>query len=410
MAWQDNLLPGSFRGVAFFYRDVEIEGGRRASAHEFPYRDTAYVEDLGKKNRSYRLQAYVLGDDYFAQRAALLAALEMPGPGTLSHPYYGILNVQVTKIVCRDLKDGGRESSFDLEFVDAGSLPSPTSVADTAGASLGAGGAMNGLLGGAFGLGFNVGGFAPFVAGAASLLLGNVAGSLAGLLALGAAAGANLTAGAVFLADLAAAGLDAALLAAAVTGFTGSYAGSVVDAFPPYDDTLSSRGPAPVADPSYGLAALANWGSDLPPVIVVDTATQQMADNQAALLALVRGAAITGMATLYASTGFASANDAGAARDQLTGLIDAQTFAADADGDTAGTAGWTALYAAAATDLTVRGKGLPHIATYSFGAALPALYLSQRLYQSADDAGDLIARNAAPHPLFMPMTIEALVS
>lgn len=46
----------------------------------------------------------------------------------------------------------------------------------------------------------------------------------------------------------------------------------------------------------------------------------------------------------------------------------------------------------------------------SFNAPLPALAIAYRLYQDASRTVDLMARNAVPHPAFMPTTIEALQS
>jgi prophage DNA circulation protein len=71
MGWKDNLLPASFRGVAFFYEDTSREGGRRLANHEFPLRDENYLEDLGLRAKVHRIRGYVLGDDYFSDRDAL---------------------------------------------------------------------------------------------------------------------------------------------------------------------------------------------------------------------------------------------------------------------------------------------------------------------------------------------------
>lgn len=156
MSWRDNLLPASFRGAPFFVNESNLEGGRRLAAHEFPLRDTAFVEDLGLRNRSYKLTGYVIangdnGLDYFPDRDALIQALETDDSGTLSHPYLGSLTVNVDKYSCRETLEEGGMAIFDLEFVDTGSNPSPVSGNDTQGANEDQAGNMDDQLGGDFG-------------------------------------------------------------------------------------------------------------------------------------------------------------------------------------------------------------------------------------------------------------------
>jgi len=62
----------------------------------------------------------------------------------------------------------------------------------------------------------------------------------------------------------------------------------------------------------------------------------------------------------------------------------------------------------ATDDLTTRAKQAPSTIVFYLGNALPALALAQRVYQDPARAGELVARNDAPHPLFMPATVQAL--
>lgn len=407
-SWKDGLRAASFRGVPFQFLDTEGEGGRRLVEHEYPFRDTADTEDLGKKNRTYRLQAYVIGDDYFAQRDALLAALETAGPGTLVHPYMGVLTVNVRQpFKWRETAREGRMATFDLVFVDTGAQPSPTSATDTAGGSIVAAGAANTQLQSSFSQGFAVAGFPATVTAAAASLVASAQGQLNALLATPGVSASSLAA---MVSGLSVLVSEPGQLAAQVTTFFDSYVNALTGSFTAFDDTLSSRGPQPVADPSYGLAACAAWGSALPAVATTTPQLQQEADNQAAMIALIRGAAVAALAQVYANTDFVSQEDAETARDQVTGLLDGLIVAASQAGDDAGCASFEALYAAVALDLSSRGKQLPDVVTYVFAQALPALTVAERLYQDASRAGELIARNAAPHPLFMPLQVEALSS
>lgn len=69
-----------------------------------------------------------------------------------------------------------------------------------------------------------------------------------------------------------------------------------------------------------------------------------------------------------------------------------------------------AMRVAVIEDLSARGGSLSPVVTRTFGAQQPALVLAYRLYQTADRVGDVLARNDAPHPSFMPVTVEALAS
>lgn len=89
------LFKASFRGVPFLLRSSSRTGGRKTATHEYPNTDRRFVEDLGRTVPTFTLQATIHGDSvsYIAQRDRFIAALETKGPGQLSHPFYGNLNV-----------------------------------------------------------------------------------------------------------------------------------------------------------------------------------------------------------------------------------------------------------------------------------------------------------------------------
>lgn len=89
MAWKDNLLDASFRGVVFDCQATQDGAKRDIAQHEYPYQDGADLEDLGRKARHFTLQAVFFGDDYDTRLQAFLAVLDQPGAGELVHPVYG---------------------------------------------------------------------------------------------------------------------------------------------------------------------------------------------------------------------------------------------------------------------------------------------------------------------------------
>jgi len=57
VSWRDNLRPASFRGVAFEVSEHTVDLGRRFAVHEYPLRDAAEIEDMGKLARTYSVEA-----------------------------------------------------------------------------------------------------------------------------------------------------------------------------------------------------------------------------------------------------------------------------------------------------------------------------------------------------------------
>lgn len=198
-------------------------------------------------------------------------------------------------------------------------------------------------------------------------------------------------------------------IAAAVTGFCQAYSKAVIASWLPFDDTQSSRGPQPVNDGSYGLSTLATWGDGFAAVAQDGTSdAAQMQSNQNAIIALVQGCAITGWCRISARTAYTSQQQAQQDRDEITWLIGNQALTAADAGKDATFAQWKKLAQAVSADLTARGKQVPNVVTYLFNQPRAALALAQIFYQDATRAGELIARNAAPLPLFIGPEVEAL--
>jgi prophage DNA circulation protein len=132
MSWRDELRPASFRGVAFETRGHDLSGGRRLARHEYPQRDEPYMEDLGKKAREYRVNAFVIGPDYMAARDALIDALEQTGPGELVHPFHGRVSVVAGEFGMRESTEDGGMAVFSLIFTASGKLAEPDVGIDAA--------------------------------------------------------------------------------------------------------------------------------------------------------------------------------------------------------------------------------------------------------------------------------------
>lgn len=70
MNWRDKWQTGLFRDAKFKWTQASSTVGRKTARHDYPLRDDAFVEDLGKRPREFTLECFVIGKDYTDQRDA----------------------------------------------------------------------------------------------------------------------------------------------------------------------------------------------------------------------------------------------------------------------------------------------------------------------------------------------------
>lgn len=134
-AWVAQLRPASFRGVPFGVLASTAKFGRRNAVHEYPFRDTVWVEDLGRGTRRISVSGFMVGDDVIAQRERIIAAAETAGPGELIHPSLGRLKVSTTDFTADEQWDRGRVIGLTFSFIEAGERVFP-GVAPATGAAV----------------------------------------------------------------------------------------------------------------------------------------------------------------------------------------------------------------------------------------------------------------------------------
>lgn len=130
MSYNDNLFKGSIRGVPFVMSTADTGGARRYVVHRYPKRDTPYLEDMGRKEREYTIEGFVIGDDAIQQRNNVITALEQEGIATLIHPTYGTIQVGVTNYSARDVMKEGRMARFSFTFIESGKNVFPANDID----------------------------------------------------------------------------------------------------------------------------------------------------------------------------------------------------------------------------------------------------------------------------------------
>ncbi len=154
MAWQDELLPASWRGVPFGVATATIRPGRQTAEHVYPYRETGpvWVEDVGAGPRPFNFVGFLVEGDIFAaglgvflQRDLMVNACQAKGPGLLIHPSLGVRTVSlVGGCEMIESRDYGGCIELHFTFTETVSGPQyPTSTSATGAATTTAAGAAD---------------------------------------------------------------------------------------------------------------------------------------------------------------------------------------------------------------------------------------------------------------------------
>jgi prophage DNA circulation protein len=436
------LRPASFRGVPFGVFGSEIRFGRRVAIHEYPYRDTVWVEDMGRHGRRISFSAFHVGDDVINQREAFIAACETAGPGELVHPTLGRLrNVSLIEpATAIERWDAGRVFEYVLVFMETGQRVFPAATNTTTQATgLAAGNAdlaaaadLFNFIGSALLEGAEVvQGVAStanaWISKASSIVqtstslfnsLGNLAGSLGRFVGQYSTGGtpqtvATLPSAIQALAatstvaqdDVSLAGTALVVSANSLGGASSASTSSFVMAA----QQVAAAVLAAVSEPRTALLALADLAtfqgpaapSNGPVGTAIGTATTGAADT-------FRRAAAVALARASMTYQPVSVQDAAAIRDLVAGILGAEAQVAGNEMLDNTFATFIALRAAVVQDLNTRGANLPYVETVKVNQPLPSLVLAQRLYRDSTRADELVGEANPIHPAFMPLSFQAL--
>jgi prophage DNA circulation protein len=387
MGWRDDLQSASFRGVPFFVASHDASTGRELVVHKFPLRDPAFVEDLGRRNRTFSVEAYVVGDNYMAARDALLDALEAEGPGRLVHPYRGELTCAVGSASWRESSTEGGYCSFQLDFVEAESqVAQPSEAFDPVGLI---GDAASGLLSdaaAAFEDVFSVLQQPQFAIDSLQTILERAASEIGRALSpivRGVQALARLqTSVAALKADAAVLLRQPAKLAAQ---FQSVFSGV--------------RGAFGV--PESGVRALTGLAGMVQPVPAAPSTTpvrRQELANQKALMTLIRATSAAEAALAALEVKFSSYEDAVEVRDDLLAALDLEMATAP---DSV-YASMSDLSAALVRAVPGNENALARLVTVTPPSPVPAVVLAYALYGDLRSEMDIVSRNSLRNPLFVP--------
>jgi prophage DNA circulation protein len=392
MAWKDTLRPASFRGAVFFTEGGDSDYGRRTADHVYLGRDLPWSEDLGRRPREFRVDGYVLGDDYPALRDALIAAAETEGPGTLVHHYLGEMSVTCRNLRIRESTEEGGMARLFFDFSEAGERQHPSATADTPSVAVSRANGVRDAAQTDFAGDFDVTQRLQFVADDAAAGVGRFCDALEAAI-LPVRTGIDAAAGFAFaLADIR---NSAASLCRTPAALAARLAAAVA-----LTEGFSLPASVPPSRRAYQLVrpytALADFSE--PPVAGTTPARQQQAANRRTLTQLVRNVALAAAAEAASSTAFDSLDQATEIRDDIAGRID--EVLEDTDDDDVFRA-LTDLRTAVVRDITARGADRTRLVTVTPQETQPALVLAWRLYGDATLEADIVTRNNIPAPGFV---------
>lgn len=116
----DTLYSASYNGAPFYVRRSHNDFGRRIVTHKYPFRDTVFPEDLGRRPREFEIVGFLVGDDVLSQFAWMQTVCELKGTGVLIHPILGIQNVQLLGLGMDSDVSHGRELRITFKFIEGG--------------------------------------------------------------------------------------------------------------------------------------------------------------------------------------------------------------------------------------------------------------------------------------------------
>ena len=386
-SWRDTMLPGSFRGVPFGVQTTDGEIGRRTVVHQYPYRDLPFAEDLGRKARTFDVQAVVIGDGYMQVRDKLTAALEQPGTGELIHPWRGRQQVVVMSAKLSESSAEGGMARFCISFSESGAALNPAPKIDTGSKVKNAADKAAAATKNSFAN--------KFFSGLKGLVT-NVSSALAtvnsALNSINQAANSILSSVLMPEWSLSLTGIQTSLTSLMM--FPANLAFGI------YAQISSLAGIATGPEAAFqALVSLFNFGGTAFTVSPSTPGKQQQAINHDAVVNLVRQASVIEAARVATQITPVSYNDAMVLQNTITAQIDNLTLTIDDDNVFFAL---TDLRIAVIQDITARAADLSRIVQYQVPITMPALVIAYRLYQDAAQADRIVARNHIANPLFVP--------
>lgn len=413
-----NFMPiwrrASFRGASFFVEMDKVETGRALVVHEFPHRDTPYVEDLGRVANKIQVTAYIASDNLEQETAALFSACGQRGPSTL------VLPMERHQVHCESCaRDWSRDRqgyiAFQLSFVKDGSGAAPYSAPYLSRLVNAAAADAVPALAQRFAAVFLTARQAGYVTAAAVTRVQDAAAQISAVRS------------ALPVAAMKAPGIVRAIETLYRGAIAYADAGSVGDTWAesrfspapaprPVPDLASDvaailepmRAATPPADFVREIAALLEFGAGVSAGPAPTPSRAVLAANTAVIDATVRGIALVQWAAAVGEMTLTDRRQAIGLRAEAAERFDAEISTLAGPEASRVFVALSEVRAQIVQYLTRALADLKPVIVAETNRSLPSLAWSQHLYGTAARAGELAERNRAIHASFMPLAIEAL--
>lgn len=445
-SWYETLRPASFRGIPFAVKSEETSHGRRVAVHEYPYRDIAWIEDMGRGVRKVTLRCFIIensliygGGSVIQQRQALIDACEKKNAGTLIHPSLGELIVSIPEngLHIGGELSNGRVFEFSLTCIESGSKVFAVTTTVAASVSVKTNylklvsttvlsaiarikGEIRSITQGIKTIKNTIAFWTNMVDSTLSEVtnIGNTLKSTFGNTRYGryskGETGGSSGAKGRSVADdtIDTDTLVKQTMAQSITdrnkisaGITELHSSTTVDEFVQRtsDVVLSILNCA--GGVNERIRALETLANSLSSQYQQATEDQNVADSiNTTILVLCTGA----MATAAVSANSGSRDEANALTERVSTQIDIAIVRAGDRGDDEICQALLVLQESFIATMATNSQELTDLIEYSTPLSLPALVLANRLYQDADRTDELIAATQTPHPAFMPKNMKVL--
>ena len=423
--WKDTLRQASFRGIPFGVFSSEGRFGRRNAIHEYPYKDSVWVEDMGRAARRIGMTGFLVENgvatpgDVISQRNRMINAAEKSGSATLIHPTLGEMDISLIDFDWRERWDLGRVVELTFHFIESGAKTFPEVKASTTDAVNAAADAADAAAG------------ADFLTKAGSMLKSGISAvqQVVNTVQKYTRIAQNLINGATNLFHLVqtltgqfgrffglsktgTSSIPVLVAKSAVSrqNVANSIAAANVSALALSASTASSH---PAAIQAVTSAFLAGSPNPRDAISSFQTMAESLSGGSGITAAsndLARRAAVVAMARAGALYEPTSHNDSVAIRSIIADQLAAEILIAADQGEDSTFQSLRELRAKSIQDLTERGGTLADLVTVTTPNSVPSLVLAQRLYGDISRNDELISVASPIHPLFMPKTFKALSS
>lgn len=398
MTWRETLRTASFRGIRFGVAEQRGSShGRRGQLAEYPGRDDPHFKDTGRKARQYTITAIITGDDYTSRRDRVIKACEKEGSGILIHPDYGFLRVNCTACEVSHASANGRRVELSLEFVESGQALFPILSSTKQGAAVAKAVEMAQESSDTFLQYWNMDGAPQYVVAAGETVVADVAEFSAGL--AGPFSGTGAAAQLSGLADDAATvATDPTAILAGLEPLADLYGDVNSAATTPTPKQLTRQ----VSIASYygdndgSVAYINDYG--VPVVKTINRTTdagEQEYQNQQAMFRLFWEQTIAASLQVASQIEYESYNEAAELRESIVTLIDR---AREATPNETLYQQLDELRVLAYLTVPDPDADLPRLVAYTTARNVPAVVVAYELYQDAERAAEIVARNSIPNP------------